>query len=100
MNTKADAKALATLTAIIDQLDDAQLLDLNRLIVDRLNDNRRRKLAAASVQFRVGQQVSFYNTRIHKEMTGTIMKINQKTIRIQTTEDGVWTVTSTMLKAA
>lgn len=100
MNTKADAKALATLTAIIDQLDDAQLRGLNSLIVDRLKDNQRRKIAAASIQFRVGQQVSFYNTRRYKEMTGTIMKINQKTIRIQTTEDGIWNVTSTMLKAA
>jgi hypothetical protein len=100
MNTKADAKALATLTAIIDQLDDAQLCGLNNLIVNRLKDNHRRKIAAASVQFRVGQKVSFYNTRNYKEMTGTIMKINKKTIRVQTTEDGIWKVTSTMLKAA
>jgi len=28
------------------------------------------------------------------------MKINQKTIRINTTEDGIWNVTATMLKAA
>jgi hypothetical protein len=100
MNTKADAKALATLTAIINQLDDEQLRGLNKLIVGRLKDNYRRKVAAASVQFRVGQKVSFYNTRLHAEMSGSIMKINQKTIRVQTTEYGIWNVTSTMLKAA
>ena len=100
MTTAADLKALATLTAIIDQLDDEQLRGLNKLIVERLNINHRRKIAAASVQFRVGQKVSFYNTRLHVEMTGSIMKINRKTIRVQTTEYGIWNVTSTMLKAA
>lgn len=100
MNAKTDAKALATLTAIIDQLDNEQLRSLNSLIIDRLKDNHRRKIAAASIQFRVGQTVSFYNSRFHKEMTGVIMKINQKTIRINTTEDGIWNVTATMLKAA
>jgi len=46
MNTKTDAKALATLTAIIDQLDSEQLRSLNSLIIDRLKDNHRRKIAA------------------------------------------------------
>ena len=47
-----------------------------------------------------GQRVSFYNSKKYKEMTSAIIKINPKTIRIATDEDGIWNVTSTMLKAA
>ena len=98
-NQTAQARMVAMMD-LIEKMGDEELRMLNSYVVDRIRTNQKRKAIAAGAQFQNGQRVSFYNSKKYKEMTGTIIKINPKTIRIATDEDGIWNVTSTMLRAA
>jgi hypothetical protein len=52
---------------------------------------------SAKAQYNRGDKVSWTNSRNGLTMTGTIEKLNQKTVTVRTTQ-GLWRVSATLLK--
>ena len=74
---------------------ECEMRDINGTIVNILKADRRTKVAAAKLKFRVGDKVTFQ----HK--TGTITKINRTKCVVDCGGIGMrWTVPMTMLTAA
>jgi hypothetical protein len=81
----------------IDKLNRAELLELNRRIIERLKYLSKKEAVEYSRKFSVGDVVEFNNegTIIH----GTVIRINRKTLSIKTRE-GQWNVPPQFLRKA
>lgn len=86
-----------TALKIVDQLDtindQESLTMINRAIIARMREISRK----ATRKFQVGDQVEFTNSRTGMALQGQIMKINQKTIIVQTLT-GRWKVQAASLR--
>jgi hypothetical protein len=82
----------------ISKLNEAQLRDLNRLIVARLNSLRVEKQFEALCQFNEGDQVTWSGRQ--GRQVGTITKLNRTTATIQVKPGVVWRVSPSLLAAA
>ena len=67
-------------------------------IASMFNDARNIKAASAARSFKVGQSVSWSGRR--GAMSGKVIKVLKKNIRVKTEADGTWNVTASLLKAA
>ncbi len=85
----------AEIVNIIPQLDEHQLIQLNRRIVERIKFlNKSRQLNEMS-KFYKGDSVSFECSGDIK--TGTIIRLNQKTVSIITEDNERWNVAPSFL---
>lgn len=75
----------------IDRLTEAELLDLNRRIVARLNFLREARTHRQMLNFSVGQRVSFHPPG-YAPMRGVITKYNRKTVTVITEDGQHWNV--------
>jgi hypothetical protein len=81
----------------LDQFTEEELLHLNRLIVERLKVMQQLRAHGAMIQFRIGQTVTFPDSRGHP-ITGILTKYNRKSVTVVTHEGGHWNVSPSLLK--
>lgn len=68
-------------------------------IIQAVNYASKRVREAAKASFRVGDAVKWTNTRSGIQMTGRVVKISVKNIRVET-PTGMWIVGATLLQKA
>lgn len=80
----------------IKQLDEADLQYLNQLIVERLKLNHQARSTALMSAFSAGDRVGFQDRqgRYHR---GVVVRLNQKTISVETEGHRQWKVSPSML---
>jgi len=81
----------------IEILSYDELLQLNRLIVDRIKHLRASKTCLEMQQFKFGNKVEFF-TDEGERITGTVAKLNKKTVGIVTDDGERWNVSPSLLK--
>ena len=67
-------------------------------IAQMFNEARNLKVARAARSFTVGQSVKWSGRK--GAMSGTVVKVLKKNVRVKTKADGVWNVTASLLEAA
>ena len=80
----------------IDNLSEAELRDLNRKIVARLNFLLKMRTHAQMMDFSVGDRVTFHPSG-RNPIFGVITKFNTKTITVMTDDGSGWNVAPTLL---
>jgi hypothetical protein len=84
------------MTIDINQLTEAELVDLNRRIVERLRFLQQMRAHAAMLEFSVGDRVAFHSDR-HTMLHGTLTKYNKKTVTVITDDGHRWNVSPRLL---
>ena len=69
----------------IDQFTEAELINLNRRIVERLRFLQQMRAHSAMLKFSVGDRVCF-DTDGFRRVTGTLVRYNKKTVRASATK--------------
>ncbi len=85
------------MTIDIDHLTEAQLLDLNRRIVERLKFLAQMRAHARMLDFSVGDRVSFQPDG-RPPLFGILARYNKKTVTVITEDGGRWTVSPQLLR--
>lgn len=85
------------MTINIDHLTEAQLLDLNRRIVERLKFLAQMRAHASMLDFSVGDRVSFQPPGRPTQF-GVLTRYNKKTVTVITEEGGHWNVAPQLLR--
>lgn len=83
----------------IDQLTEAELIDLNHRIVARLRFLRQLEAHATMLEFRIGERVRFH-PQGRVPVTGMITRYNKKTVSIVTDDGQHWNVAPQLLERA
>jgi hypothetical protein len=83
----------------IDQLAEAELIDLNHRIVARLHFLRQLEAHATMLEFRIGERVRFHPEG-RAPVTGMITRYNKKTVSILTEDGHRWNVSPQFLERA
>lgn len=81
----------------IDQLTEAELIDLNHRIVARLRFLRELQAHASMLDFRIGERARFRH-QSGQPVTGMITRYNKKTVSIVTDEGQRWNVSPQLLE--
>lgn len=81
----------------IDQLTEAELVDLNHRIVARLKFLHEMRLHSRMLDFSIGEKVSFQPDG-HPVLFGVITKYNRKTVTLITEGGQQWNVTPVLLR--
>lgn len=87
------------MTIDIDKLNEAELIDLNRRVVARLNFLQQMRAHASMLSFSVGDRVTFQPTG-HPLLSGIITKYNRKTVTVLTDTRQQWNVAPSLLQRA
>lgn len=80
----------------IDRLSEAELLDLNRRIVERLKLMQQVRAHASMLQFSIGERVAFQPEH-HTVLFGTITRYNRKSVTVITDDGRRWNVAPVFL---
>lgn len=83
----------------IDHLTEAELVDLNHRIVQRLRLLREAHAHQAMLQFRIGDRVSF-EPENGPPVIGMLTRYNRKSVTVITDDGARWNVSPRFLKAA
>jgi hypothetical protein len=75
----------------IDRLSEAELIDLNNRIVERLKFLQSVSAHVEMMEFRIGERVSFEPPG-RGRVVGTLVKYNRKTVTVLTPEGQKWNV--------
>jgi len=75
---------------------EAELVALNRRVVERISELRQARIRSTMTELRVGDKVSF-EPESGREIVGTIIRLNQKSVTVATPEGSQWRVTPTLL---
>jgi hypothetical protein len=81
----------------IDRLTEAELIDLNRRVVERLKFLSQMRAHAQMLDFSIGDRVSFDADHIGP-VSGMIVKYNRKTVTILTVDGRQWRVSPSLLR--
>ena len=83
----------------IDRLTEAELVDLNHRIVERLRFLDQMRAHGTMMNFRRGERVRFRNKR-GEWVYGMLTKYNQKTVTVISVEGRQWNVSPSLLERA
>jgi hypothetical protein len=83
----------------IDHLTEAELIELNHKIVERLRLMRQIRSHKEMFRFKIGDRVSFHPSG-HESQTGTLTRFNRKSVTVITDNGGHWNVAPTLIKLA
>ena len=83
----------------IDQLTEAELLDLNRRIVERLKMMRHVRAHVQMLEFKIGDRVSFQPAG-RPAVAGMLTRYNRKTVTVITDQGEQWNVAPSLLSRA
>lgn len=78
-------------TINIDQLTEAELIDLNHRIVERLRFLSQMKTHAQMLEFRIGDRVTF-QTNGRETIEGMLTRYNKKTVTVIADDGRQWNV--------
>ena len=81
----------------IDGLTEAELIDLNNRIVERLRFLHQARAHSRMLEFSVGDRVSF-QPEGHDALFGVLTRYNKKTVTVITEQGQRWNVAPTMLR--
>lgn len=82
----------------INQLTEAELIDLNHRIVERLRFMRQARAHVAMLEFRIGERVSFQPDG-RERIVGTVTRYNRKSVTVITPDGARWNVAPAFLQA-
>ncbi|MHA6910019.1 hypothetical protein ACQUJS_16585 [Ralstonia pseudosolanacearum] len=80
----------------IDKLDEAQLRDLNRRIVERLRFLQQMRAHNAMLKLSIGDRVTFVGNE-GQEVCGRVVRYNRKTVTVLAENGEQWRVSPGML---
>ena len=80
----------------IDQLTEAELIDLNHRVVERLRFLDQRRAHVEMLEFKIGDWVTFQPPG-HSPLEGMLTRYNQKTVTVITDTRQKWNVSPTVL---
>lgn len=83
----------------IDNLTEAELVDLNHRIVERLKFLQQMRAHASMLEFSIGEKVSF-QPEGHPMLHGIITKYNRKSVTVITENGQHWNVAPMFLRKA
>lgn len=83
----------------IDKLTEAELIDLNHRIVERLRFLSQMRAHAQMLEFKIGDRVSFQREG-HRGLVGMLTRYNRKTVTVITDDGQRWNVSPTLLRRA
>lgn len=83
----------------IDQLSEAELVDLNRRIVERLRFLNQMRAHVTMLEFKVGDRVTFQPDG-HMPVVGMLTRYNKKTVTVITDDGHRWNVSPAFLLKA
>src|SRR5213593_1874542 len=83
----------------IDRLTEAELIDLNNRIVERLRFLRQMRAHARMLEFSIGDRVSF-QPEGRPVVVGMLTRYNRKTVTVITDRGERWNVAPTLLRRA
>jgi hypothetical protein len=81
----------------IDKLTEAELVDLNNRIVERLRFLNHMRAHAAMLEFKIGDRVSF-QPEGHPIVVGMLTRYNRKTVTVITDSGQRWNVAPRLLR--
>jgi ribosomal protein L21E len=81
----------------IDPLTEAELIDLNHRIVERLNMLKQLRAHSAMLAFKIGDRVRF-RTDTGEMVTGMLVRYNKKTVTVVEERGRRWTVSPGFLQ--
>ena len=82
----------------IDQLTEAELIDLNHRIVARLRFLQQMRAHVEMMEFKIGDRVTFQSPG-QGPVEGMLTRYNKKTVTVVTDEGRQWNISPTFLKA-
>lgn len=83
----------------IDKLTEAELIDLNHRIVERLRFMQHARAHAAMLRFSIGDRVTF-EPDARGPVCGVIIRYNKKSVSVLTEDGQRWTVAPGLLRPA
>lgn len=83
----------------IDHLTEAELIELNHKIVERLRLMRQIRSHKEMFRFKIGDRVAFHPSG-HEPQTGTLTRFNRKSVTVITDNGGHWNVAPTLIALA
>jgi len=83
----------------IDRLTEAELIDLNNRIVERLRFLSQMKAHSKMLEFRIGDRVTF-QPEGRSPVTGMLTRYNRKTVTVITDDGQHWNVAPIFLRTA
>ncbi|MCK8787576.1 hypothetical protein M0638_24730 [Roseomonas sp. NAR14] len=83
----------------IDSLSEADLIDLNRRVVERLRLLQQMRAHTQMLAFRVGDRVSFQADG-HGPIEGMLTRYNRRTVTVITDDGHQWNVSPSLLSKA
>jgi ribosomal protein L21E len=83
----------------IDKLTEAELIDLNRRIVERLRFLHQMKAHAKMLEFKIGDRVTF-QAEGGGSVEGMLTRYNRKTVTVITEDGRQWNVSPALLSRA
>ena len=81
----------------IDQLNESELIDLNRRIVERLRFLRQMRAHTSMLAFSIGDKV-YFEPDNEPPVFGIITRYNKKTVSILAEDGNKWTVSPQLLR--
>ena len=82
----------------IDKFSEAELVDLNHRIVERLRFMRMTKAHVALLDFRLGERVSFQPDG-RERVIGIVTRYNKKSVTVITPDGSRWNVAPGLLRS-
>jgi hypothetical protein len=83
----------------IDELTEAELVDLNHRIVERLRFLNQMRAHGQMLQFKIGDRVAFHPEG-RPPVVGMLTRYNKKTVTVITDDGQHWTVSPSFLRKA
>ena len=83
----------------IDELSEAELIDLNHRIVERLRFLSQMRAHGQMLKFKIGDRVTF-QPGDHPPVIGMLTRYNRKTVTIITDDGQHWNVSPSLLRKA
>jgi hypothetical protein len=83
----------------IDRLSEAQLVDLNRRIVERLRFLEQMRSHARMLEFSIGDRVCF-DSGSHDLIEGVLTRYNKRTVTVITEDRRQWNISPGFLRRA
>ncbi|PIU57781.1 MAG: hypothetical protein COS89_03650 [Deltaproteobacteria bacterium CG07_land_8_20_14_0_80_38_7] len=81
----------------IDYLTEAELIELNHKIVERLRIMHQVRAHKEMFEFKIGDRVKFHPSG-HEEQIGTLTRFNRKTVTVITDNGGHWNVAPSLIE--
>lgn len=78
---------------------EADLIELNRRVVERIRALRQQRFASIMTEFGIGDRVSFQPECGH-EVVGTVIRLNRRSVTVVATDGHHWRVAPALLKKA